>query len=197
MIEQFFAAWDLVNGRIFLFSALIFMIGYALAPTVHYKRINLLMIYPIWMEKKLSKIAEKNWKAIYIFLFILILNSLSLFLDLSSGLILFLPLLMALLMGLNIGIITYDMLKGQFFYTALFNPVTLFELPAAFISLTFAFQLNLSKLNTAVIPLKEVGFKHYFNAFLYLVIPLLIISAIIETLAMKLNKKYSDNDLDQ
>jgi hypothetical protein len=172
------------------------MVGYALAPTVHFKQIKWLLAYPLWVEKILEKILGEKWNSVFMFLFIFSLNVLSLFIDLLSGLVLFIPLIMALWMGLNIGIVTYNMLKGQFFYSALFNPVTLFELPAAFIALTLAFQLNLASLNTTIIVLNDVSFSLYFNTFIILVIPLLILSGIIETIALHVSKKFDDKDLD-
>jgi hypothetical protein len=196
MVDQFLSALELVNIQVFIFSALIFMIGYALAPTVNYKKINWLMVFPLWMEALLEKIIEKKWNSFIMFLLILLLNSISLLFDLFSGVLLFVPLLMALWMGLNIGIITYKMLNGHFFYSALFNPVSLFELPAAFITLTFAFQLNLAAINSSLISLENVSFSLYFNAFLTLVIPLIALSALIETIALQLNKKFSDKDFD-
>ncbi len=196
MIDQFYDAVKLINLQVFLFSALIFMIGYALAPTVYYKKIKWLMAYPLWMESFLEKLLEKKWNVFLMFLFIFMLNAVSLFIDLASGLILFVPLIMGLWMGLNIGIITYNMLKGRFFYSALFNPVSMLELPAAFIALSFAFQLNLASMGSTLIPAENVSFSLYFNAFVALVIPLLALSGIIETFALHLTKKFNDKDLD-
>jgi len=196
MLDQFFESLKLINLQIFLFSALLFMVGYALAPTVHFKKIKWLLAYPLWIERVLEKILGEKWNSLLMFLFIFILNVISLFIDLLSGLILFIPLIMALWMGLNIGIVTYNMLNGRFFYSALFNPVTLFELPAAFISLTLAFQLNLASLNTTLFVLNDVSFSLYFNTFIILVIPLLIISGIIETIALHVSKNFDDKDLD-
>jgi hypothetical protein len=196
MIEQFISSLKLINLQVFLFSALVFMVGYALAPTVHYKNIKWLTAYPLWMEKVLEKLLGKKWNSILMFLFIFILNLLSLFIDLLSGLVLFVPLIMALWMGLNIGIITYNMLNGRFFYSALFNPVSMFELPAAFIALSLAFQLNLASLGSTLIPIEKISFSLYFNAFLSLVVPLLALSGIIETFALHISKKFDDKDLD-
>ena len=195
MIDQVFTSLKLINLQVFLFSAMLFMVGYALAPTIHFKQIKWLLAYPLWIENILEEIMDKKWNSIVMFLFIFILNTVSLFIDLLSGFILFIPLIMALWMGLNIGIVTYNMLNGRFFYFALFNPVTLFELPAAFISLSLAFQMNLNSLGITLIPLDNVSFSLYFKTFLILVIPLLIISGIIESFALHVSKNFKDFDL--
>ena len=196
MIDLFFSTLKLINLQVFLFSALIFMLGYALAPTVHYKNIKWLMAYPLWMENALEKLLGKKLNTLLMFFFIFVLNFLSLLLDFLSGFVIFVPLIMALWMGLNIWIITYNMLNGRFFYSALFNPVSLFELPAAFIALSLAFQLNLASLGSSFIPTENISFSLYFKAFLSLVVPLLVISGIIETIVLHISKKFNDKDLD-
>jgi len=193
MIEFLFSTLGLINPQIFIFSILIFFIGYGLAPTAYYKNINWLIAYPMWLSGKLEHLSKKSWNPYLLFLFLLSVNSVSLFLTLLSGLLPILPFAFAAWTGLNIGVVTYHTLKGQLFYTALINPVAMFELPAAFLTFTMAFQNNLSLLNITIIEITPATFGAYINLFFWLVIPLLILAGILETFLIIYARKF-END---
>lgn len=192
MFEFIFDRLNLINIQIFLSSILFFFIGYALAPTAYYKKVTWLTAYPLWIARKLEAWSKKKWNGYVLFLFLFALNSLSLTINFLSGWAPLLPAVFAVWTGLNVGLVTYHTLKGHFYFASLLNPVALFELPAAFISFTLAIQFNLSRLSLHVIDLPAVGFGVYMNLFLITVIPLLIISGIIEAAFIIWTQKIND-----
>ena len=198
MIEYVESNLFLINLQVFIISILVFFVGYTFAPTAYYKNIRWLTAYPLWVSKKLEKLTKINWNPVVLFFFLLIINSISLFAGLLSGLAPILPVLYALSVGFNIGVITYHNLKGKLYYAALLNPVALFELPAAFIVFTMAFQYNLQIINLNILNIHPATFQEYINVFLYLVIPLLTIASIVETTLIIISKKINpdDNDID-
>ncbi len=185
---------ELINAQFYLGSMVFFFVGYALAPWVYHKQIRVLTTYPLWIAERLEQWMEKKWPAWLLFLFILAVNSFSLAVDLFSGLLPALPFVFAVWTGLNIGIISFHTLKGKFYFASLLNPVALFELPAAFLVFTMAIQYNLTLLKAPLKPLhlSETPFAVYFNLFLLIIIPLLIIAALIETALIQYARKMED-----
>lgn len=196
MIEYVESNLTLINLQVFFVSILIFFIGYTFAPTAYFKNIKWLIAYPLWISKKLERLAELNWNPIILFFFLLILNSISLFVALLTGLAPVLPVFYAISVGFNIGVITYHNLKGKLYYAALLNPVAMFELPAAFIVFTMAFQYNLQIINPKILNIQSVTFNEYLDVFLYVVIPLLTIASIVETILIIISKKIKPDDDD-
>lgn len=196
MIDFFLSNISNLNLQVFFTSILVFFIGYTFAPTAYFKQIKWLIAYPLWISKKLERLAKVRWNPVYLFFFLLIVNGVSLFVALLTGLAPVLPVLYAMSMGFNIGIITYHNLKGRLYYAALINPVALFELPAAFIVFTMAFQYNLQILNLKMPDLSAASFKAYISIFLYLVIPLLAMASIIETTLIIISRKIKMDDQD-
>ena len=194
MIEYVESNLVLINPQIFFVSILVFFVGYTFAPTAYYKNIKWLTAYPLWVSKKLERLTKINWNPIVLFFFLLIINSISLFAALLCGLAPILPVLYTLSVGFNIGVITYHNLKGKLYYAALLNPVALFELPAAFVVFTMAFQYNLQMFNLNILNIHPAAFKDYINVFFYLVIPLLTIASIVETTLIIISKKINPDD---
>jgi len=187
--------FEIINFKIFLFSALLFFIGYALAPTVYYKEINWLVKYPMWIVNWLDSFAKKNWKPVFLFGFLFALNTLSLMIDLLSAIVPVLPFIFAIWTGLNIGIVTYHTLEGHYYFTALFNPVAFFELPAAFITFAMAFQYNLSNLgitSISKVTWQDISFQRYLFLFLVIVLPILLMAGIIETYLIHISRDMGD-----
>ncbi len=185
----FQAALDLIHFRVFLFSMVLFFTGYTLAPYVYFKEIRFLLVYPLWIAKKLDRLASKKWNPLLLFLFIFFMNLASLFVDLISGKVPGLPVVFTIWTGLNIGVITYHTLQGKFYFTALLNPVALFELPAAFIAFTLALEYNCVVINCTLIKNLPVAFSAYLNSFFLTVVPLLFLAGVIETFAIKIAQK--------
>ncbi len=187
-MDFIFSQIGLLRLTIFLASALFFFIGYGLAPVVYHKNIRWLLAYPMWMAEKIEKWSKQSWHPGIIFLFIFSMNLISLSVDFFSGLIPLLPVVFAVWTGLNVGLVSFHTLEGNFFYASLFNPVSLFELPAVFSAFTLAFQFNtrfFPEWKIVTVPSLEV----YMQAFLTIVLPLLLIGGIVETALIKFMDK--------
>jgi len=201
MIDYIESNLGFLNLQVFFITILVFFIGYAYAPTAYYKQIRWLTAYPLWLADKLERLARINWNPVILFISLLFINSISLFIALLTGLLPFVPVLYALSMGFNIGVITYHTLKGKLYYTALLNPVALFELPAAFISFTMAFQYNIKLMNMDLINIDYVPFNGYVNIFFLLVVPLLSFASVVETVLIVISRKFKideeNDDRDQ
>lgn len=194
MIAQIQQALSLIHIQIFLFSMVLFFIGYTLAPIVYFKEIKVLLAYPLWIARQLDKIAAKKWHPAVLFVFILSINAFSLFIDLISGYIPGLPFLFAIWMGLNIGVVTYHTLEGHYYFISLLNPVALFELPAAFLAFSLAIKLNCSLMHCSFLPEPVSIFQPYLQSFVVIILPLLVIAGIIETFAIRLAQKVEDEE---
>jgi uncharacterized membrane protein SpoIIM required for sporulation len=188
MAASILKMFQYINPQIFLFSALLFFIGYAIAPTAYYKKIRWLTIYPFFIIHLMDKYFKKEWPPVWIFLVILILNTFSLFVNLLSGWGIILPVLFSIYMGINIGVVMYHTLEGQFYYTSLLNPVAMLELPASWISITMAIQFSLEKYFDAAI-IEQATFGDYVKVFIFIIIPMLIIADLIETSLIVISRK--------
>ena len=183
----------LIDPQIFLLSALLFFVGYAIAPTAYYKKIHWLTVYPFFIIRLMDKYFKKDWPPLRIFSLILVLNTFSLFINLMSGWGIILPFLFAVYMGLNIGVVMYHTLEGKFYFASLINPVALIELPASWISIAIAIQFSLARyFNFAVN--EKTGFNDYLNVFLLIILPLLIVADVIETFLIVLTRKKKSGD---
>ncbi len=194
MINFIYSQFSLINFQIFLLSILCVMAGYVFAPTVQYKQIRFLMIYPLWVESKLEKWSPEKWQALPLFLFLFCLNLFSLFVDLFSGLIPFLPFIFAVWSGINIGLITYRKLEGRFYYISLINPVSVFELPAVFITFTAAIQYNLKDIGVTILDLPKADVGAYLKLFLTIVVPLTFIAGVLETVLIKMISRLENKE---
>ncbi len=170
MIDAFLEVFSILNTQIILLTALLFFIGYVLAPTVYYKKVSWLTAYPFFMIDLMDKYFKKEWPGWVIFIVILGLNSFSLFLNLLSGWLYVVPYVLIIYTGLNIGVIMYHTLEGRFYYASLFNPVALLELPAAWISITMAIQFSLNQMVGEPI-FADVSFGQYVLFFVHTIIP--------------------------
>lgn len=174
--------------QLLLAGMLFFFIGYALAPLAYAKKIKWLTAYPLWVAEKLESWTKKKINPYILFVFILSVNTTSLTLDFLSGWAPGLPILFAVWTGLNVGVITFKTLKGEFYYTALINPVALLELPAVFITFALAFGIN-AKILFLNVPGTDFDFQLYLNSFIWLVLPLLLIAAFVETALIHWSQK--------
>jgi len=188
MIQSFLEVFKIINLQIFIISVLLFFIGYAFAPTAYFKKIKWLTAYPFYIIKLMDGFIQKKHHAIKIFLIIVFLNTFSLFVNLLSAWGIFLPFLVIIYMGINIGVVMYQSLEGKFYYVSLFNPVALLELPAAWLSITMAIQFSLQHfMSLSFLP--EITFGQYTSFFLNTIIPLLILAGIIETILIVKSEK--------
>ena len=189
MIDKFLAVFHILSLQIILFAALLFFIGYALAPTVHYKKIKWLTAYPFFIIHLMDKYFKKEWPAPVIFIVILGLNSFSLFLNLLSGWVIIFPFILIVYTGLNVGVVMYHTLEGKFYYASLLNPVAMIELPAVWISIAMAIQFSLNRISGMEI-FANISFNQYLVYFFYTIIPLLILAAVIETILIMIARKH-------
>jgi len=181
----------ILDFRIVILSMLLFFIGYALAPTAHFKNIKWLTAYPFFILKLMDKYFKFHWPTQKIFAIIFLLNSFSLFLNLLSGWGIIAPFFFIIYLGINIGIIMYHTLQGRFYFLSLFNPVALFELPAAWLSIAMAIQFSLTRF-FHVGHISQVSFPRYMIYFLVTVLPLLFIAGIIETYLIVQGRKKDE-----
>ena len=189
MIDKFLAVFHILSLQIILLAALLFFIGYVLAPTVHYKKIKWLTAYPFFIIHLMDKYFKKEWPALVIFIVILSLNSFSLFLNLLSGWVIIFPFILIVYTGLNVGVVMYHTLEGKFYYASLLNPVAMLELPAVWISIAMAIQFSLNRISGLEI-FANISFNQYLAYFFYTIIPLLILSAVIETILIMIARKH-------
>ena len=171
--------------------------GYAFAPTVQYKQIRFLMVYPLWIEEKLERWVPEKWPTPLLFLFLFSLNLVSLFIDLLSGFVPFLPFVFAVWSGINIGLITYRKLEGRYYYVSLINPVSVFELPAVFVTFTAAIQYNLVSMGIEWSLLPKADPPAYLRLFLFIVLPLTFVAGIVEAVLIKMIKRLENEDEDK
>jgi uncharacterized membrane protein SpoIIM required for sporulation len=179
MLQLYSQIWQIINFNILFAAIVLFLIGYGLAPTAHFKNIRWLTAYPFFIMGLMDKYFKYNWPAVKIFLIIFILNSCSLFINLLSAWAIITPFLFIIYLGINMGVIIYHSFNGQFYFASLLNPVAIFELPAAWISITMSIQFSLKKFFHAGF-LSDVSFPQYIQYFVLTVLPLLFIAGIIE-----------------
>ena len=188
MIENFWAVFRIIDLQTIILAALLFFIGYVLAPTVYYKKVKWLTAYPFFIIHLMDKYFKKDWPALTIFIVIFCLNSISLFINLLSGWGILLPFILIIYTGLNIGVVMYHTLEGKFYYASLLNPVAILELPAAWISVAMGIQFGLNRISSLSL-YETISFSKYVDYFLYTVVPLLFIAAIIETVLIIVARK--------
>jgi hypothetical protein len=192
MIQSFIEVFKVINLQIFIISALLFFVGYAIAPTAYFKKIKWLTAYPFYIIKLMDAFFQKKHGPIKIFFILFFLNSISLFVNLLSAWGVILPFMVMIYMGINIGVVMYHTLEGKFYYLGLFNPVALLELPAAWLSISMAIQFSLRHF-LGLNWLPELYFGDYVIYYLKTIIPLLLFAGIIETVMIVKGKKDDDS----
>ena len=191
-MDIFLEVFENINLQILLLSALLFFIGYGLAPTAYYKKIKWLTAYPFFIIQLMDSFFKKRHSPLKIFLILFLLNSISLFINLLSGWGIILPFILVIYLGLNVGVVIYHSLEGRYFYAGLLNPVAMLELPAAWLSIAMAIQFSLTHYFN-IKTLKALEFSLYLEYFLYTVIPLLLVAGLIETVLIIVSIKMDDS----
>ena len=175
----------IIDIKLTALSCVLFCLGLFLSVWIVKKKLRIFLFFPLWIWGLVKRYLSPNDHFLKIFLFIFSLNSISLFANLVSGFLLGLPLIFAILLGINIGIIILTE-TGRLDYIAIFlNPVSLFELPAAWISLSMGIKISISLYpNFLFCSALQMFYKGLYVYFL-VIIPLLIISGLIETSLIK------------
>ncbi len=181
MLQSFLAVFSVINIQVLFFSVLLFFVGYALAPTAYYKKIQWLTAYPFFIIKLMDQFFKKKHHPLKIFFILISLNTLSLFLNLLSAWGVVLPFLFVIYMGINIGIVMYHSLEGRYYYLGLLNPVALLELPAAWLSIAMAIQFSLTHYFNLT-GFESISFNQYLKYFTMTVLPLLFVAGVVETI---------------
>lgn len=184
-MPSFTDIFHFVDYRLVFAAVILFFVGYTLAPTVCYKKYSFLTAYPFFIIRTMEKYVKKNWHPVSMFAVLFLLNSTSLFVNVISAFVPGLPLLFAVWLGINIGVVMFDTLGGELYFAALFNPVSFLELPAAWLSFALAFHINFGDI-AGITTLSMTTALSYFAASL---LPLLFIAAIIETGLMVFERK--------
>ena len=174
-------AASMLNVQLILLSAILFVIGLLLADTVLEREIRWLIAYPLWMYSRLESLLSRFSSWWLLFLFILTFNAVNLFLGFVSGFLVFLPILLAVWTGLNVGIVTRKSAPTGGFWLLFLNPVAVFELPASWISFSLGIELGMTFLQKRDFSVLGPLFHDRLTVFFWLVIPLLVIAALIES----------------
>jgi len=184
--------WKLIDGTLFLLAAALFFLGVFFAPIVVRNEIRLLLWYPLWIWRVIKGHIDPDAPFFRLWVLIFSLNSLSLFCNLASGLFIILSPLFSFLLGVHIAVICVKEVGKLQLFPLILNPVSLFELPAAWISLSLGMSLG-----------RELYFKGYTNViylfqqelmgYLFLVLPLLAIAGFIEVSLIKVLRRGSNN----
>jgi uncharacterized membrane protein SpoIIM required for sporulation len=186
--------WKLIDWNLFIYSALIFLTGVISAPWVIKFQLNFLIKYPTWMYRILLKYIKYENGFLALFVLIFSLNTISLFLDLVVGWGIFLPFLVAYLTGLNIAIIAYNLGGSTGILALFFNPVALIELPAAWLALSAGMKLGISIIQTGSYAQADTYFRQGLDLFVFFVIPLLAIAAILESTLISFVREFHEED---
>ena len=134
--------FEYIQLRYFTLSALLFLIGLYLGPLVVEKNWRPLLVYPRWMMSLMEKYLNRDWGFFTLAVVIFLLNNVSLFTSLLSGFALVIPPLAALLTGIHLSVISFQMMGWRGMWEMLINPVAWLEFPAAWISFAGAFQIS-------------------------------------------------------
>ena len=194
MFDIIFDHLNLLSFNIVILSIILFFVGYTLAPTIYYRKIRFFLAYPMWLNHFLESWMENKKMVLFAFFSIFFINAGFLALVLLSGSIPVLPMILLIWMGINIGVITYHTLKGQFYYSYLFTPVAILELGAVFITFSMALNINLLTLGKIFAPYTKPfsGMEAYWDTFKVIVIPLLVLAGNLELVLFKISKKLND-----
>ncbi len=198
MLEDFTHSLTMLNGHLIALSAVLFFLGIFLTDIVLEKNIGWLIAYPNWIYHKIEYIVKKFNGMLFIFIFIFVFNSINLFIGYVSGFLIILPYVFAIWTGLNVGIVVRQTIQEESFLYLFLNPVALFELPAGWISFSLGMEIGIHFIYTRQFSTLQQIFLDHLSVFYLIVLPLLAISALIETGMIRLinNRAGSENSQD-
>jgi len=173
-----------IDGSLFLLAAALFFLGIFFAPIVFKKQIRPLLWYPLWIWKVIKQYADPVTPFFSLWALIFSLNALSLFCNLVSGLSIMLPPFFSFLLGLHIAVICLKELGSLGLFPLILNPVSLLELPAAWISLSLGMSLGRQLYLNGYANVLYL-FRNGLMVYLFIVLPLLALSGFIEVSLIK------------
>ncbi len=183
----------LIDPDLFFISAVIFFLGMFASIPVERYRIEILRAYPLWVWKRVRESLEPEDPWLRLFLFIFSFNSVSLLANLLSGFLVVLPLFMAFLLGMNLGVIAIEETGPTGILAMTFlNPVAWLELPAAWISLALALELSSTIYKDGIVQ-GAMFFGTAIRVYIFLIIPILLIAALLESTLIKFLSSFADD----
>ncbi|HDI52183.1 MAG TPA: stage II sporulation protein M [Bacteroidetes bacterium] len=182
--------WNLIG-----LAAILFIIGTLLSSYVLEKNIHFLIAFPLWFYNKIKKLFTKGLPIWVQFLIIIVWNSSVLFWGYLSGFTVFLPYIFAIWTGLNVGILVQnEMGEERNLWIIFINPVSLFELPAIWISYSLAIKMSMFYFKSHDFAQLVTIFRENLPLFGWVVLPLLTIAALIESVIISyVNRKMQNH----
>ncbi len=184
ILSMYRSLLGLIDGSLFLLAAALFFLGIFFAPIVVKKRIRPLLWYPLWIWRVIKRYANPDAPFFRLWALIFSLNALSLFCNLVSGLSIILPPLFSFLLGVHIAVICLKELGSLRLFSLILNPVSLLELPAAWISLSLGMSLGRQLYLNGYANVLYL-FRNELMVYLFIVLPLLAVAGLIEVSLIK------------
>ncbi len=179
----------------FFLSATLFLLGIYVAPVVVEREISWLLWYPRKMRRFMEKLLARKIPVVLIFLLIFTLNNISLFSSFLSGFLVVGPFVSAFLTGLNVAIVSYEMMGWQGVWQILVNPVAWLEFPAAWLSFAMGIKLAVVTVQGGWQP-AYAEFELLLPYYLKLVVLLLFIAGVLETALIRIMERLQPPDDD-
>jgi len=184
-VQPYINILRLIDLKLCLLAFFLFCLGLILSLWVVRRNVRFFLFYPLWIWGLIKRHLNPEDPYLKIFFFIFSLNSISLLFNVLSGLFFVLPFIFAILLGMNVGIVLVKEIGKLDFLAIFLNPVSLFELPAAWISISVGIKIGILLYpDFALSAIGEVLSKEI-PVYIYVIIPLLIISGLIETTMIK------------
>jgi len=184
-VQPYINILRLIDLNLCLLASFLFFLGLILSPWVVRRNIRFFLFYPLWIWRLIKRHLNPEDPYLKIFFFIFSLNSISLLSNVLSGLFFVLPFIFAILLGMNVGIVLVKEIGKLDFLAIFLNPVSLFELPAAWISISVGIKIGILLYpDFALSAIGEILSKEI-PVYIYVIIPLLIISGLMETTMIK------------
>jgi len=194
LLATYTRLWSFIRLDLFLLAGALFLTGVFLAPLVLKNNIKLLTKYPLWIFKTIARYIENEYGILPLFILIFSLNVFSLAIDLVTGFGIILPVILAFLTGLNIAIISYKIGGHTGIIAIFFNPVALIEIPAAWLALSLGMDLGINILLNGYSSIAAEVFSNSIDVFVFFIIPLLAIAAVLEATLITFIRRNSDDD---
>ncbi len=186
-VHEYYGVLKMIDLRLFVLSGLLFLIGVIVSPWVVKNNVRVLPRYPMWIWKLIQTYFNPQDHSLKLFLFIFFLNSTSLLCNVLSGFLIVAPILFALFLGMHVGIIVFKETGRWGLSTIFLNPVSVFELPAAWISLSAGMEIGISFYGDFMVShVLDASWKGL-QVYGFVVIPLLVISGLIEITIIKMS----------
>ena len=184
--------FEQINFANIFVSALCFIGGIYLAPTIVDKNIKWMLVYPRWVKKVMEKYFSASWGFFLLFFLLLLLNNISLFSGFLSGFLIIFPLILAFLTGFHVAVIGYELMGWRGIWYLLVNPVAWLEFPAAWISFALGLSLSIEWISQGTISAVLEKFYVLLPLYFKYVFSLLVLAGIIESFLIIIAERQKD-----